>query len=158
MLPSRRGGAPVRDFLLHTYDLLMRGGAAIAGFLRGLHRGGHRACIVLAALMVADYLTGILAAAKGNSPKSGTGRLSSAAGFAGLMKKAAMAGVLLLCCGLDWLIQEGNTMFFTAACWMYISNESLSLLENLALCGVPVPGRLRRMLEKLSNARELTEQ
>ena len=66
------------------------------------------------------------------------------------MKKAAMLGVLCLSHGLDWVLHEGNAMFFTAVCWMYISNESLSLLENLALCGVPVPARLKAMLEKLS--------
>jgi len=147
----------MRDFFVHTWDLIMRGGAAIAGFLHGLGSGTHRAALLLAALMAADYLTGLIAAAKGNSRKSATGRLSSAAGFAGLLKKAAMAAVLLLCCGLDWLMQEGNAMFFTAVCWMYISNESLSLLENLALCGVPVPMRLRRMLERLSPAQPLTK-
>ncbi len=147
----------MRDFFVHTYDLLMRGGAAIAGFLRGLEGGDHRSALLLAVLMAADYLTGIIAAARGASRKSASGRLSSTAGFTGLLKKAAMIGVLLLCCGLDWLTQEGNTMFFSAVCWMYISNESLSLLENLALCGVPVPQWLRRMLEKLSAAEPITK-
>lgn len=143
----------MREFFLHTYDLLLRGIAAVMGFLRGLGTGGGRGAILLLILMTADYLTGLIAAAKGRSRKTPGGRLSSAAGFAGLMKKAAMLGVLLLSHGLDWVIHEGNSMFFTAVLWMYISNEGLSLLENLALCGIPVPARLRLMLERLS-ARE----
>lgn len=140
----------MRDFFMHTYDLLLRGGAAVLGFLRGMGISGHRGSLLLAILMGADYLTALIAAARGKSPATAGGRLSSAAGFKGLLHKAAMLAVLLLCLGLDWLLSEGNAMFYTAVLWMYISNECLSLLENLALCGVPVPKRLRTLLEKLS--------
>ncbi len=140
----------MRDFFLHTYDLLLRGIAAVMGFLRGISTGGGRGAVLLLILMTADYITGLIAAARGRSRKTPGGHLSSAAGFSGLMKKAAMLGVLLLSHGLDWVVHEGGSMFFTAVLWMYISNEGLSLLENLALCGIPVPARLRQMLEKLS--------
>ena len=140
----------MREFFHHTCDRLLRGLAAVMGFLRGIGTGSGRGTILLLILMTADYITGLIAAAKGRSRKTPGGRLSSAACFAGLMKKAAMLGVLLLSHGLDWVVHEGNSMFFTAVLWMYISNEGLSLLENLALCGIPVPARFRRMLERLS--------
>jgi toxin secretion/phage lysis holin len=140
----------MRDFFMHTYDLLLRGGAAVLGFLKGMRLADRRGSLLLALLMAADYLTAIIAAAKGKSPATAGGGLSSAAGFKGLLHKAAMLAVLLLCLGLDWLLSEGNAMFYTAVLWMYISNECLSLLENLALCGVPVPKRLRALMEKLS--------
>lgn len=148
---------PMRDFFVHTYDLLVKGGAAVLGFLRGMGAAEQRGSLLLAILMAADYLTGVLAAARGKSPATPGGRLSSAAGFRGLAHKAAMLAVLLLCHGLDWLLSEGNAMFYTAVLWMYISNECLSLLENLALCGVPVPARLRSMLEKLSRREGITQ-
>ncbi len=148
---------PMRDLLLHTYDLLLRGGAAVLGFLSGMSTGQRRGSLLLALLMAADYLTGLIAAARGRSPATAGGKLDSAAGFRGLLHKAAMLAVLLLCLGLDWLLSEGNAMFYTAVLWMYISNECLSLLENLALCGVPVPARLRALLEKLSRQQSVSQ-
>ena len=146
----------MRDFFVHTYDLLLRGGAAAMGFLQGITGPEHRGAVFLVILMAADYLTGIVAAARGKSRHTAKGKLSSAAGYKGLLHKAAMLSVLLIAYGLDWLVHEGNAMFFTAVLWMYTGNECLSLLENLALCGVPVPARLRSMLESLSGGEEIT--
>ena len=140
----------MRDFLMHTYDLLLRGGAAVMGFFHGMGSGEHRCGILLLCLMAADYITGVIAAMLGKSPKTGTGKLSSAAGYKGLLHKGAMLLVLMLAAVLDWFIHDANDMFFSAVCWMYIGNEALSLMENLALCGVPVPKRLRRHLEQFA--------
>ena len=139
----------MREFLTHTKDLLLRGGAAVGGFLHGLSAGNHGAAVLLVVLMIADYLSGVAAAAMGKSSKSESGRLSSAAGLKGLWRKALMLVVVAVAYGLDWFANEGNAMFSTAAIFFYISNEGLSLLENLALCGVPVPKRLRGLLERL---------
>lgn len=140
----------MQDFLMHTYDLLLRGGAAVMGFFHGMGSGEHRCGILLLCLMAADYITGVIAAMLGKSPKTGTGKLSSAAGYKGLLHKGAMLLVLMLAAVLDWFIHDANAMFFSAVCWMYIGNEALSLMENLALCGVPVPKRLRRHLEQFA--------
>ena len=140
----------MRDFLMHTYDLLLRGGAAVMGFFHGMGSGEHRCGILLLCLMAADYITGVIAAMLGKSPKTGTGKLSSAAGYKGLLHKGAMLLVLMLAAVLDWFIHDANAMFFSAVCWMYIGNEALSLMENLALCGVPVPKRLLRHLEQFA--------
>lgn len=144
----------MRDFFIHTHDLLLRGGAAVMGFFHGMGSGEHRCGILLLCLMAADYLTGVIAAILGKSPKTGTGKLSSAAGTKGLLHKGAMLLVLMLAAVLDWFIHDDNAMFFSAVCWMYIGNEALSLLENLALCGVPVPKGLKRRLEQFSGAEE----
>ena len=139
----------MRDFLSHTFDLLMKGGAAAGGFLYGMANGEGRSTVLLAALMTADYISGVVAAAMGKSPKSAHGRLNSDAGAKGLLKKAAILLVVGLSAVLDWFVNEGNAMFLTAVTWFYISNEALSLIENLGRCGVPIPKRLRVMLEKL---------
>ena len=55
---------------------------------------------------------------------------------------------------LDWYVGQGSAMFQTAVMWFYISNEALSLLENLGRCGVPIPKKLRDMLEELSKKDE----
>ena len=107
---------------------------------------------LLLCLMAADYLTGLIAAVIGKRRKSG--KTIGMAGFQRLLHKAVMLLVLLLAAVLDWFIHDQNAMFFTAVCWMYIGSEALSLLENLRLCGVPVPARLRRRLETFSGVEE----
>lgn len=144
----------MRDFFAHTSDLLMKGGAAAAGFVYGTLQKDGRSAVLLAALMAADYLSGVAAAALGKSAKSAHGKLSSDAGARGILKKAVILLVVGLACVLDWFINEGNAMFTTAVIWFYISNESLSLIENLGRCGVPIPRKLKAMLEKMAEEDE----
>ena len=144
----------MRDFFANTLDLLAGGGAAIAGFLHGMTNGQGRTAILLAALMGADYVSGVLAAALGRSRKTAHGRLSSQAGWKGLLRKAVILLVVGLSVLLDWYVGQGSAMFQTAVMWFYISNETLSLLENLGRCGVPIPKKLRDMLEELGKSEE----
>lgn len=152
--PSHGKVSAMRDFLIHTYDLLIRGSAAIMGFFHGMTNGNHRSAVLLLCLMAADYLTGLIAAWLSKSRKTKTGKLSSSAAFRGLLHKAVMVLVLVISAVLDWFIGDRNAMFFTAVCWMYISSEALSLLENLTLCGVPVPAALKRRLALFSQTEE----
>lgn len=147
----------MRDFLSRSYDLLLKGGAAAAGFFRGMAGGMDRSVALLAALMVADYVSGVAAAALGKSRKSSHGKLSSEAGGKGLIRKGLMLLVVCLAYGLDLLVNEGNNMFASAAVWFYIGNEGLSLLENLALAGVPIPKKLRGLLEKAAQEDEIQQ-
>lgn len=138
----------MKVFIAHTHDLLIKGGAAVIGFLHGMTSGDNRAAVLLAAIMVADYISGIVAAGMGRSKKSTGGRLSSVAGSKGILKKAMMLMVVMLAYLLDLFANEGNSMFASAAIWFYISNEGLSLIENLMLCGVPVPNKIKVLLEQ----------
>ncbi len=138
------------SFLRHTWDLIVKGAMLAAGFLRGLSIGDNPAIVLLLALMVADYLSGLVAAFLKKSRKSISGGLSSQAGAKGLLKKGLMLLVVLLAYALDSFVGQGNAMFQNAVTWFYISNEALSLLENLALAGVPIPKRLKDALERLS--------
>ena len=147
----------MREFLAQTHDLLLKGGAAVAGFFHGMAGGSARSAALLAALMVADYVSGVAAAAMGRSKNTPGGRLSSRAGAKGLLKKAMILLVVGLAYMLDLFANEGNTMFYAAAVWFYIGNESLSLLENLTLLGVPVPGKLRALLESAAEKEEAPE-
>lgn len=144
----------MRDFFMHTYDLLVKGSAAIMGFFHGMTSGNHRSAVLLLCLMTADYLTGLIAAWLNKSRKTKAGKFSSTAALRRLLHKAVMGLVLMLSAVLDWFIGDHNAMFFTAVCWMYIGSEALSLLENLTLCGVPVPAVLRRRLALFSQTEE----
>ena len=147
----------MRDFFMHTYDLLLRGGAAVLGFFHGMSAGKHRCGLLLLCLMVSDYTTGIIAATLSRNSETLKRNHSSATGIKGLLHKAVMLLVLMIAAVLDWFIHDQNAMFFSAVCWMYIGSEALSLLENLALCGVPVPKRLKRHLTRLITEEESSQ-
>lgn len=147
----------MREIIAHTYDLLLKGGAAVAGFFHGMGTGENRSAVLLVVLMAVDVISGWVAAVLGKSPKTAGGRLHSAAAAKGLLRKGLTILVVLIAYVLDWMMNEGNRMFSTAAIWFYIGAEGLSLMENLALCGVPVPQKLRRLLEKAGEEDEQSQ-
>lgn len=123
--------------------------AAAVGVFASHALGGWDASMqVLVALMVADYVTGILVAAVWHkSAKSESGTLDSKAGFKGLLKKAMILLVVWLGVLLDGAM--GTNYIRTMAVLFFVGNEGISLLENLGLMGVPYPEFLRKALEAL---------
>ena len=103
---------------------------------------------VLIALMVTDYITGVLVAAVWHkSSKSSSGTLNSVAGFKGILKKCAILLLVWIGVLLDQAL--GSAYARTAVVLFFVGNEGISLLENLGLMGVPFPAFLRRALEAL---------
>ena len=100
---------------------------------------------ILVIFMIVDYLSGVIVAAAGLSPKSDTGRLSSKVGFIGLAKKMFIILFVLLGAALDTAL--GATVFQSMIICMYIANEGLSIIENASLLGVPIPKALKDALE-----------
>lgn len=93
--------------------------------------------------MVIDYLTGVLAAYI--NPQL---MLDSRTGFRGICKKI----LILLLVSLAHFVDSatGQQIVCTAVVWFFLGNEGLSILENAAKAGVPVPGKLRQTLKQLS--------
>lgn len=93
--------------------------------------------------MVIDYLTGVLAAYI--NPQL---MLDSRTGFRGICKKI----LTLLLVSLAHFVDSatGQQIVCTAVVWFFLGNEGLSILENAAKAGVPVPGKLRQTLKQLS--------
>lgn len=93
--------------------------------------------------MVIDYLTGVLAAYI--NPRL---MLDSRTGFRGICKKI----LILLLVSLAHFVDSatGQQIVCTAVVWFFLGNEGLSILENAAKAGVPVPGKLRQTLKQLS--------
>lgn len=98
--------------------------------------------IVLVAFMLMDYLTGVLKAYI-------TKNLSSSIGIKGITKKCLIFIVLIVGSLLDRLINSNEWIFRTLICYFYISNEGLSLLENCAILGLPLPNKILNSLEQL---------
>lgn len=122
--------------------------AAVGSWIANSMGGWDASMQVLVALMVADYLTGVLVAAVWHkSSKSSSGTLNSVAGFKGILKKCAILLLVWIGVLLDQAL--GSAYARTAVVLFFVGNEGISLLENLGLMGVPFPAFLRRALEAL---------
>ena len=119
----------------------------IGGMLTGLLGGWDTMLQILVLFVVLDYITGLLAAYFEK-------RLDSNTGFKGIARKVLLFIPIAVGYGLDNLI--GQEVFRSLAIWFYLANEGLSLLENLAKCGVPIPDALRDALQQLKERGEST--
>lgn len=132
-----------------AWDKVVKLLAGIAGATAGLLGEWNVMLTLLAVMMVIDYLSGVIVAWRGKSPKTENGGVSSKAGFDGLAKKAFIVLIVLLATVLDKAIGNGSMVFQMAAVFYYIANEGLSILENAALLGVPFPAGMKSALEAL---------
>ena len=106
---------------------------------------------ILIAVMTMDFITGLICGAMGRSKKTENGYLASHAAFEGLMRKVLIIFVVLLAAALDAAVSKGAGIQFEAVvgatCLWFIASEGLSILENVASMGVPVPKILLKLLE-----------
>ena len=106
---------------------------------------------ILIAVMTLDYITGLICGALGKSKKTENGYLESRAAFIGLMKKALIILVVALAALLDAAVSKGAGIKFEAvtgaACLWFVASEGMSVLENVASMGVPVPKIMLKLLE-----------
>ena len=132
-----------------TWDKILKWLAGIAGAIAGLFGEWSTTLTILVAVMAIDYISGVIVAACGKSPKSEAGGLSSKVGFIGIAKKGFIMLLVLLATMLDRAIGNETMVFQTSLVFYYIANEGLSILENAALMGLPFPEKLKKALETL---------
>lgn len=122
---------------------------SIGSFFSFLFGGFDKLLIALIVFMVIDFLSGlILAIVFKNSNKTKNGRLSSEAGIKGLAKKIFILFIVAVGAQLDLVL--GVSFVRDGAVIAFISMEGLSILENVALAGVPVPKLIKNALEVLN--------
>ena len=130
--------------LWNTMQIIL---AAVGGWL-GYFLGGCDGLVYALILFVAaDYVTGVMCAAVDK-------RLSSEIGFNGICKKVLIFVLVGLANILDVQIIGTGSVLRTAVIFFYISNEGVSLLENAAHIGLPVPEKLKDILQQLHNRAE----
>ena len=112
----------------------------VAAFLFGPWDGLLTALLIAVAI---DYLTGFAGAAV-------QGALSSEVGFRGLLRKVTIFLIIGLATALDRLVLSNNGALRAAVCLFYIVNEGLSILENTAKIGLPLPEALKNAMTQLS--------
>ena len=121
---------------------------AVLGFMYGEVTGLFWALI---AFMALDYITGVVVAVIEK-------RLSSEVGFRGLAKKFLILVFVAVGHIADTYILGGTPAARSAVMLFYIANEGISIIENAAALGLPVPKKLTNIMEQIKNKSESEEE
>jgi toxin secretion/phage lysis holin len=125
--------------IMNTVQIIF---AAIGGWIGWLLGGWDGFLYALVAFVVTDYLTGLMAAAVEK-------KLSSEVGFRGIFKKILIFMLVGIGSILDRQIIVDGSVLRTAVIFFYISNEGISIIENAGRIGLPIPQKLKDILEQL---------
>ncbi len=120
---------------------------AIGGWLGWFLGGCDGLLYALIAFVAIDYITGVMCAVIDH-------RLSSEVGFKGIFKKVLIFLLVGTANILDVQVIGTGCVLRTAVIFFYISNEGVSLLENAAYLGLPVPEKIKTVLEQLHSRSE----
>ena len=124
-------------------------GSAVATFFGGWTSG----MTTLLVFMAIDYISGIIVAGVFHkSNKTSTGALESRAGWKGLCRKCFMLLMVLIGARLDIVLELD--MIRNAVIIAFITNETISIVENAGLMGVPIPPAITKAIEVLKSRTE----
>ena len=125
--------------------------SAIAGSL-GYFVGGFDSMIyALLVFVIIDYITGVMCAIADKT-------VSSAIGFKGICRKVLIFLLVGVANILDVQVIGTGSALRTAIIFFYLSNEGISLLENAAHLGLPVPKKIKTVLEQLHDRSQKEEE
>lgn len=122
------------------YHIIVTSGGALASYLFG---GWSALLGILIGFVSMDYLTGVLAAAI-------KGELSSEVGLKGIAKKVCIFAVIAVANFIDATLGNQHVLR-DAAIIFYMSNELLSIIENVGRAGIPVPEQIKKAVKILQN-------
>ena len=123
-------------------------GAGLGTLLTWLFGGWEVGLQILIVCMILDYIMGLMCGYKNKE-------LNSKIGFNGLKRKFTILIILILAVLLDRLIGQ-EWIFRSLVIYFYVAMEGLSILENAAKLGVPIPNKLKKALIQLQD--EVTEE
>ena len=125
----------------------------IGGMIASLFGGWDAALVTLIIFMGVDYVTGLIVAGVfHNSEKTKNVALESRAGWKGLCRKGVPLLVVLVACRLDLVM--GSNFIRDAVVIAFIANETISIIENAGLMGIPIPAAIMRAIDILKNKAE----
>lgn len=114
----------------------------VGGWLGYFLGGCDGLILALLLFVVTDYITGVMCAAIDK-------KLSSSVGFKGIFRKVLIFMLVGIANIIDFQVLKQGSVMRTAVIFFYLSNEGLSLTENAAHLGLPVPEKLKNVLEQL---------
>ena len=120
---------------------------AIGGWLGYFLGGCDGLLFALVVFAVADYITGVMCAISDK-------KLSSHVGFKGICRKVIIFMLVGIAHMIDVNVITTGSILRTAVIFFYLSNEGVSLLENAGHLGLPIPEKLKVVLEQLHDRAE----
>lgn len=133
-----------------TFNFIQTIFAAIGGYIGWFLGGVDGFMYALITFVVIDYVTGLMVAVLER-------KLSSEVGFRGIFKKVLIFTLVGIGNIIDvHLIQNGSAIR-TAVIFFYVSNEGISILENSAKIGLPIPQKLKDILKQLNKEENKNE-
>ena len=126
--------------LVNTIQMIV---AVLGGYIGYFLGGWDGFLYALVAFVVIDYITGLMVAVLEK-------RLSSAVGFRGIFKKVVLFSLVAVGHIIDSRLIQSEGVIRTAVIFFYLSNEGISILENTAKIGLPVPEKLKSVLAQLN--------
>lgn len=130
--------------VLETWRTIQFGLAAIGGLIGGFLGGLDGFMYTLIAFVVIDYVTGFMCAIVDH-------KLSSEVGFRGIFKKICIFLLVGIANLIDVYVIGQGAVLRTAVIFFYLSNEGVSILENVGRLGLPIPEKLRAVLAQLKD-------
>ncbi len=125
----------------------------IGSCIASLFGGWDAALVTLVIFMGVDYITGLIVAGVFHtSEKTPGGGLESRAGWKGLCRKGVTLLVVLVACRLDLVM--GSNFIRDAVVIAFIANETISIIENAGLMGIPIPSAIMKAIDILKNKAE----
>ena len=121
--------------------------SAVGGWLGYFLGGCDGLLYALIAFVVIDYITGVMCAIINRE-------LSSAVGFKGIFRKVLIFLLVGIANIIDVQVIGTGAVLRTAVIFFYISNEGVSLLENVGHLGLPIPEKIKTVLEQLHDRAE----
>lgn len=106
--------------------------------------------ITLICFAIVDYVTGVVSAAINH-------KLNSATGFKGIAKKLFMFALVGVANLIDINALAGTAVLRSAVICFYLANEGLSIIENAGEIGLPIPKKLKKLIEQLKESEENDE-
>lgn len=131
------------------YTIMVGIGSALSYFIGGV----DTMFIVLCVFLLVDYISGVIVAfVFKNSTKTETGKLNSSVSFKGLCKKFFVIVLVGVAHFLD--IALGTNFIRGGVVVAFISNETISIIENAGLMGIPIPATLKKAIDILQEREE----
>lgn len=135
----RYGGDKMKN-LINSFQLIFTAIGAYTGWFLGGFDGFLYALVTFVAV---DYITGLMAAVLEK-------KLSSEIGFRGIFKKVLIFVLVGIGNIIDVHLIKNGSAVRTAVIFFYISNEGISIMENSAKVGLPIPEKLKNILEQIN--------
>ena len=127
----------------------LTGVGVAGGAIAALFGGWDAAIATLLIFMGIDYVTGLMVAGIFHrSAKSETGALESRAGWKGLCRKGMTLLIIIIAHRLDLML--GTTVIRDAVVIAFVANETISIIENAELMGVPIPAAIVKAIDVLN--------